>query len=120
LLRKVEFRGRKEVMDYLQRRFLQYSPKLSYKMNLHDVKLFGDALWYSYDYEIVSPKEHLIGRGMSMCRKDGAHWRIPEHAQFAARGRVRSVKQAMNRPAGRTVREQLSRMLQDRLFVQSG
>jgi len=45
-------------------------------MNLHDVKLFGDALWYSYDYEIVSPKEHLIGRGMSMCRKDGAHWRI--------------------------------------------
>jgi len=71
-----EFRGRKEVMNYLQRRFLQYSPKLSYKMNLHDVKLFGDALWYSYDYEIVSPKEHLIGRGMSMCRKDGAHWRI--------------------------------------------
>ena len=71
-----EFRGRKEVMEYLQRRFLQYSPKLSYKMNLHDLKLFGDALWYSYDYEIVSPKEHLIGRGMSMCRKDGAHWRI--------------------------------------------
>jgi len=71
-----EFRGRKEVMEYLQRRFLQYSPKLSYKMNLHDVKLFGDALWYSYDYEIVSPKERLIGRGMSMCRKDGAHWRI--------------------------------------------
>ena len=71
-----EFRGRKEVMEYLQRRFLQYSPKLSYKMNLHDLKLFGDALWYSYDYEIVSPKEHLIGRGMSMCRKDGTHWRI--------------------------------------------
>ncbi len=20
--------------------------------------------------------EHLIGRGMSMCKKDGAHWRI--------------------------------------------
>jgi len=71
-----EFRGRKEVMDYLQRRFLQYSPKLSYKMNLQDVKLFGDALWCSYDYEIVSPKEHLIARGMSMCRKDGAYWRI--------------------------------------------
>jgi len=71
-----EFRGRKEVMEYLQRRFLQYSPKLSYKTNLHDVKLFGDALWYTYDYEIISPKEHLVGRGMSMCRKDGARWRI--------------------------------------------
>ena len=71
-----EYRGRKEVMEYLQRRFLQYSPKLSYKMKLQDVKLFGDALWYTYDYEIVSPKEHLVGRGMSMCRKDGVRWRI--------------------------------------------
>jgi len=34
------------------------------------------ALWYTYDYEIISPKEHLVGRGMSMCRKDGARWRI--------------------------------------------
>jgi SnoaL-like protein/aspartyl protease len=71
-----EYRGRKEVMEYLQRRFLQYSPKLSYKMKLQEVKLFGDALWYTYDYEIISPKEHLIGRGMSMCRKDGVRWRI--------------------------------------------
>ena len=73
---QAEFRGRKEVMEYLQRRFLQYSPKLNYKMNLRDANLFGDALWYSYDYEIVSPKEHLVGRGMSMCRKDGVRWRI--------------------------------------------
>jgi len=71
-----EYRGRKEVMDYLHGRFLQYAPRLSYKMKLDDVKLFGDALWYTYDYEIVSPKEHLVGRGMSMCRKDGARWRI--------------------------------------------
>ena len=71
-----EYRGRKEVMDYLRTRFLQYAPKLSYKMKLDDVKLFGDALWYTYDYEIVSPQEHLVGRGMSMCRKDGVRWRI--------------------------------------------
>jgi len=71
-----EYRGRKEVMDYLRTRFLQYAPKLSYKMKLDDVKVFSDALWYTYDYEIVSPKEHLIGRGMSMCRKDGVRWRI--------------------------------------------
>ena len=66
-----EYRGGKEVMDYLHGHFLQYAPKLSYKMKLDDVKLFGDALWYTYDYEIVSPKEHLVGRGMSMCRRDG-------------------------------------------------
>ena len=38
-----EYRGRKEVMDYLQGHFLQYAPKLSYKMKLDDVKLFGPS-----------------------------------------------------------------------------
>jgi len=71
-----EYRGRDEVMKYLQGRFLQYSPRLTYKMKLEDVKLFGDALWYTYDYEIISPQEHLVGRGMSMCRKTGTRWRI--------------------------------------------
>jgi hypothetical protein len=71
-----EFRGRAQVMKYLQERYMKYAPKLSYEMALHEVKLFGDALWYSYDYTIDSPKEHIAGHGMSMCRKDGAHWRI--------------------------------------------
>ena len=71
-----EHRGRDEVMKYLQDRFLQYAPRLTYKMKLDDVKLFGDALWYTYDYEIISPLEHLVGRGMSMCRKTGTRWRI--------------------------------------------
>jgi hypothetical protein len=71
-----EFRGRKQVMDYLQKRYLQFAPKLSYEMSLREVKLFGDALWYSYDYTIDSPKEHVAGHGMSMCRKDGKRWRI--------------------------------------------
>lgn len=71
-----EYRGRREVMNYLQERFLRFAPNLSYKMKLDDVRIFGDALWYTYDYEIVSPKEHLIGRGMSMCRRDGIQWRI--------------------------------------------
>ena len=63
-------------MKYLRGRFLQYAPRLTYKMKLDDVKLFGDALWYTYDYEIISPNEHLVGRGMSICRKTGARWRI--------------------------------------------
>ena len=80
-------------MDYLRTRFLQYAPKLSYKMKLDDVKVFSDALWYTYDYEIVSPKEHLIGRGMSMCRKGGVRWRILNmhnslrEAEFGASGK---------------------------------
>ncbi len=71
-----EFHGRTEVMGFLQKSYLQYAPKISYQMQLHEVQLFGDALWYSYDYVIDSPREHTVGHGMSMCRKDGEHWRI--------------------------------------------
>lgn len=71
-----EFRGRKEVMEYLKTRYLKFAPNLCYRMTLHDVKTFGDALWYSYDYTIDSPQEHVAGHGMSMCRRDKDRWRI--------------------------------------------
>jgi ketosteroid isomerase-like protein len=71
-----EFRGREQVMKYLEDRYLKFAPKLSYEMSLREVKMFGDALWYSYDYTIDSPREHAAGHGMSMCRKDGDRWRI--------------------------------------------
>jgi hypothetical protein len=71
-----EFTGRVQVMNYLQVRYLKYAPELHYKMNLHDVKMFGDALWYSYDYTMDSPVEHVAGHGMSMCRRDNGRWRI--------------------------------------------
>ena len=71
-----EFLGRSQVMNYLQERYLRYAPHLSYAMCLREVRLFGDALWYSYDYTIDSPTEHLVGQGISMCRKDAGHWRI--------------------------------------------
>jgi hypothetical protein len=54
-------------------------------MKLDDVKLFGDALWYTYDYEIISPQEHLVGRGMSNVQKDRHPLAHPQHAQFTPR-----------------------------------
>jgi len=71
-----EFRGRKQVMEYLTARYMKYAPDLCYRMTPHDLKVFGDALWYSYDYSIDSPKEHLAGHGMSMCRRSNGEWRI--------------------------------------------
>ncbi len=72
-----EFRGREEVMRYLNERYFKFAPKLRYDMKTHDVQSFGDALWYSYDYEIDTPVENISGHGMSMCRKDAAgRWRI--------------------------------------------
>ena len=65
-----EYRGRKQAVEYLQGRYMKYAPNLCYTMKLQDVKTFGDALWYSYEYEITAPQERVVGHGMSMCRKD--------------------------------------------------
>jgi ketosteroid isomerase-like protein len=72
-----EYRGREEVMRYLSQRYFKFAPKLHYDANPHDIRTFGDALWYSYDFWIDTPEEHLTGHGMTMCRKDaGGRWRI--------------------------------------------
>jgi len=72
-----EYRGREEVMRYLSHRFFEDVPRLHYDATPHDVRIFGDVLWYSYDFWIDTPEEHLAGHGMTMCRKDaGGRWRM--------------------------------------------
>jgi len=71
-----EFRGRKQVMDYLEQRYLRFAPNLRFAMTLRDRQSFGDVLWYSYDYTVESPNEHSIGHGTAMCRRTGGHWGI--------------------------------------------
>jgi uncharacterized protein (TIGR02246 family) len=72
-----EYRGREEVMRYLSERYFKFAPKLRYDVRPRDVRIFGDVLWYSYDFWIDTPNEHRTGHGMTMCRKDGGgRWRI--------------------------------------------
>jgi predicted aspartyl protease len=71
-----EFRGRAEVMKYLNKEFLRFAPNLEYENDVHEVRSFGDALWYSYDYKIVVPGQTEVGHGMAMCRKKDGRWRI--------------------------------------------
>jgi hypothetical protein len=33
-------------------------------------------VWYSYNYSIDTPKEHLAGHGFAMYRKTEGHWRV--------------------------------------------
>jgi len=71
-----EFRGRADVMKYLKERFLKFAPNLRYESVPHDVRSFGVALWYSYDYKIILPGQPIIGHGMAMCRRQDGKWRI--------------------------------------------
>jgi len=71
-----EFRGRKLVMGYMQRRYFKFAPRLHYSMKVQDVQSFGNALWYSYEYELETPEARKSGHGMAMCRKTDGQWRI--------------------------------------------
>src|SRR4051812_22158852 len=71
-----EYKGRDKVMEYLQQRYFKQAPNIHFTMLVREVQLFGDALWYSYEYSLLTPKDHIEGRGMSMCRKSDGRWRI--------------------------------------------
>jgi len=56
--------------------YFKFAPNLHYTTKLRDVKAFGDALWYSYDFEMTTPQRTESGRGMAMCRKSQGRWMI--------------------------------------------
>jgi SnoaL-like domain/Aspartyl protease len=71
-----EFVGRDSVVAYLRDHYFQYAPALQYCMKPHEMRAFGDALWYSYDYSIETPKQTLSGHGFAMCHRSGKRWRM--------------------------------------------
>ena len=71
-----EFRGRKQVMQYMNDRYFKDAKDLNFQMMPHDVRSFGDALWYSYDYRMDKGPDHQIGHGVAMCRRQDGKWRI--------------------------------------------
>jgi len=71
-----EFKGRAEVMKHMQEHYFKFIPKLHYVMKMHDLQSFGDALWYSYDYQMDLGEKRTFGRGMAMCRKTNGRWMI--------------------------------------------
>lgn len=71
-----EFVGRERVLQYLRERYFRYAPDLHHKMKVHEMQVIGNAFWYSYEYTIDTPKEHLNGHGFAMCRRNGTRWRM--------------------------------------------
>lgn len=73
-----EYRGRKQVMQYMNKAYFQYAPGLRFEMTPHDIRSFGDALWYSYDYKVDIDKagKHRAGHGVAMCHRVDGKWVI--------------------------------------------
>jgi len=71
-----EFRGRDEVLEHLNKRFLYLQPHPHFEMTIRDMRLVGDAVWHGFDYRIESSDLHIVGRGMMICRRNGGRWQF--------------------------------------------
>lgn len=71
-----EYRGRKQVMQYLDVTYFKGAPGAHFEMTPHDVRSFGDALWYSYDYHLDKAGKHRVGHGVAMCHRVDGKWLI--------------------------------------------
>jgi hypothetical protein len=71
-----EYRGRRQVIEYLNETYFKFAPGLRFAMTPHDIRSFGDALWYSYDYSIDKAGGHRAGHGVAMCHRVDGKWRI--------------------------------------------
>jgi hypothetical protein len=71
-----EYRGRKQVMQYLNDTYFKGAPGAHFEMTPHDVRSFGDALWYSYDYSLDKADKRRTGHGVAMCHRVDGKWRI--------------------------------------------
>ena len=71
-----EYKGRSEVMRYMREHYFKFAPHLRYVTKLREVQSFGDALWYSYDFDMETPEKRVSGHGMAMCRKSRDGWMV--------------------------------------------
>ena len=71
-----EYRGRAQVMQYLQEHLLRFAPNLHFAMKAHDYHLYGNALWHSYEYTIDAGGQRMSGHGVAICRKSEGRWRM--------------------------------------------
>ncbi|MCI0349620.1 MAG: DUF4440 domain-containing protein [Acidobacteriales bacterium] len=70
------YRGRRQVMQYLQEHLLRYAPNLRFALKAHDYHLYGNAMWHSYEYTIHAAGQHMTGHGVAICRKTEGRWRM--------------------------------------------
>ena len=71
-----EFRGREQVVEYLQKRFFAMQPRPKYQIIPHEFRVVGDAVWQDYEYKIDSPELQIHGRGMMICRENNGTWQL--------------------------------------------
>lgn len=71
-----EFRGRKEMLDYVRDRYFSLKPLPRMEMHTRSTRILGNAAWYEYDYSIVLPLGRIDGRGTGVCRRVGDTWHL--------------------------------------------
>ncbi|MFQ5695558.1 MAG: nuclear transport factor 2 family protein [Terriglobia bacterium] len=71
-----EFHGRRAVVDYLRRRYLERDPPARFSFRDRDIRFLGDFAWAAYNYSITYPDGVVQARGTGLCRKIDGQWRM--------------------------------------------
>lgn len=69
-------RWKRELKKYRDGKSVSDKRKSAFPSRQHEAQVFGNAVWYSYDYSIDTPRDHVVGHGMAMWRKTDGRWRI--------------------------------------------
>jgi ketosteroid isomerase-like protein len=71
-----DFRGPRQVMEHIARRYFQGSSPAKFEIKLSDTHRMGDVHWHGFAFEITRGEERIRGRGTSVCRLREGKWRL--------------------------------------------
>jgi hypothetical protein len=71
-----ELYGRTQALGYFRDRYFHQTPAARLAIQESAFHTIGEAVWYEYEFTIEYTGGVLNGRGMTMCRKSGGHWRM--------------------------------------------
>lgn len=73
---EAELYGREQVLGYFRERYFHQKPAARLEIRESAFHPIGQAIWYEYEFTIVSARGRLHGRGMAMCKKTEGRWRM--------------------------------------------
>ena len=91
-----ELYGRQQVVGFFRERYFHQQPAAKLEIIERAFHPIGEAVWYEYEFTIVSARGRLHGRGMAMCKKSDGQWRMASMhhsiAELESAGRPREKR----------------------------
>jgi hypothetical protein len=67
---------REEALKYLQEHYFHRTSGAQLEFRSSNFHVVGEAVWFEYDFSLITPGNAVHARGMAMCHKSEDHWKI--------------------------------------------